>query len=144
MDQQHFEKIRSYYQSADPLAEGWSPKIGTDGVVCDSLYKPDAVTNTGDYILVSFQNDFFKPVKDYSDGAYVLLKSPEHVYASPPNQLAVPLKTTVRRLMYFSKGAYASFHTATVEPGIYNIYLLVRQNGKNRIYCTGQTWEEKE
>jgi flagellar biosynthesis protein FliQ len=144
MDRPHFEKIRSYYQSADPVAEGWNPKISTDSVACDSLYKADAVTKTGDHIVVSFENDFFKPVKDYSDGAYVLLKSPEHVYAAPPNQFAVPFKTTIRRQMYFSKGAYASFHVATVEPGVYSIYLLVRQNGKNRIYCTGQTWEEKE
>lgn len=144
MDQQHFEKIRSYYQSADPIAEGWDPKIGSDSVVCDSLYRADAVTKRGDHIVVSFENDFFKSLKDYSDGAYVLLKSPGHVYASPPNQFAVPFKTTIRRQMYFSKGAYGSFHVATVEPGVYSIYLLVRRNGKNRIYCTGQTWEEKE
>ncbi len=25
MDQKHFEKIRAYYNSADPLAEGWIP-----------------------------------------------------------------------------------------------------------------------
>jgi hypothetical protein len=143
MDQKHFENIRSYYQSADPLADGWNPVLNSDQISCDSLYAPDFVTKTGDHIVVSFQNDFFKPIKDYSDGAYVLLKSADHVYASPPNQFAVPLKTTVRRFMYFSKGAYASFHTANVEPGIYNIYLLVRQNGRNKIYCTGKTWEEK-
>jgi hypothetical protein len=94
--------------------------------------------------VIGFHQEFFKPEKDYSDGAYVILKSPEHVYASPPNQVAVPLKTTLRRGMYFSKGLNASFHTANVEPGIYKIYLLVRKNGHNAIYCTGKIWQEKE
>lgn len=142
MDQQHYEKIRSYYRSADPLAENWNPRA--DSVSCDSIYPPDEVGLVGDHIVVSFQRDFFKPEKDYSDGAYVILKSTEHVYASQPNQVSVPLKTTFRRGMYFSKGINAGFHTANVEPGIYKIYLLVRKNGRNTIYCTGKTWEEKE
>ena len=66
----------------------------------------------------------------------------DHVYASAPNQPAVPLKTTLRRQMYFFKGAYATFHKATVEPGLYTIYLIVRKNEHNTIYCTGKTWKE--
>ncbi|NIJ50851.1 hypothetical protein [Dyadobacter arcticus] len=143
MDQKYYEQIRAYYQSADPIAEGWNPKMVSD-IVCDSIYQPDAVTQMGNNILVTFNADFFKPEKDYSDGAYVLLKSANHIYASPPNQPAVPLKTTFRRLMYFSKGVHASFHEATVEPGLYQIYLLVRKNGKNKIYCTGKTWQENK
>lgn len=142
MDQQHYEKIRSYYRSADPLAENWNPRA--DSVLCDSIYQPDDVGQVGSHVVVGFHQDFFKAEKDYSDGAYVVLKSTEHVYASPPNQVAVPLKTTLRRGMYFSKGLNASFHTANLEPGIYKIYLLVRRNGHNAIYCTGKTWEEKE
>jgi hypothetical protein len=142
MDQRHYEKIRSYYRSADPLAENWNPRA--DSVLCDSIYQPDGFGQVGSHVVVGFHQDFFKAEKDYSDGAYVVLKSPEHVYASPPNQLAVPLKTTLRRGMYFSKGLNASFHTANLEPGIYKIYLLVRRNGHNAIYCTGKTWEEKK
>ncbi len=142
MDQQHYENIRAYYRSADPLAENWNPR--TDSVSCDSVYPPDEVGLLGDHIVIGFHQEFFTPEKDFSDGAYVILKSPEHVYASPPNQMAVPLKTTLRRRMYFSRGLNASFHTANVEPGIYKIYLLVRKNGRNTIHCTGKTWEEKE
>lgn len=142
MDRQHYEHIRSYYKSADPLAEGWNP--GTHAVPCDSTYAPDEVGVLGDHLVVGFQKDFFKAQGDYSNGPYVILRSPEHVYASPPNQVAVPLKTTLRRGMYFVKGMNASFHTATIEPGVYDIYLLIRKSGRNTIYCTGQTWEEKE
>ncbi|PSL19836.1 hypothetical protein [Dyadobacter jiangsuensis] len=142
MDQQHFEKIRSYYRSADPLAEDWNPRA--DSVSCASTYPPDEVGQLGDHIVVGFHQEFFPPEKDYSDGAYVILKSTEHVYAAQPNQASVPLKTTIRRGMYFNKGVNASFHKANVEPGLYQIYLLVRKNGRNTIYCTGKTWEEKE
>ncbi|KQS25313.1 hypothetical protein [Dyadobacter sp. Leaf189] len=143
MDQSHFEHIRSNYGSADPLAEGWNPQLNLATIPCDSLYKPDKVGKMGNHIVIEFQNRFFDTKQDFSDGAYVLLKSDKHTYASPPFQAAVPLKTTIRRQMYFSKGAFASFHEANVEPGIYQIYLLVRENGLNRIYCTGSTWGEK-
>ncbi|CAG5073560.1 hypothetical protein DYBT9623_04801 [Dyadobacter sp. CECT 9623] len=144
MDQQHYEKIRSYYKSRDPLAEGWNPDKKNLDIQCDSLLTPEIVEKVGNHIVIRFPQHFFKAEKDYSDGPYILLKSQEHAYVSPPYQSAVPLKTTARRLMYFSKGAYGSFHEATVEPGNYQIYLLVRTNGMNRIYCTGKTWEEKE
>lgn len=142
MDQQHYEKIRSYYRSADPLAENWNPRA--DSVSCTGAYPPDEVGQLGDHIVVGFHQEFFQSEKDYSDGAYVILKSTEHVYAAQPNQASVPLKTTIRRGMYFNKGINASFHKANVEPGLYQIYLLVRKNGRNTIYCTGKTWEEKE
>ncbi len=139
-----FEKIRSYYRSEDPVAENWQPRNASDSINCDSIYVPDEVALTGNHIVVGFHRDFFNAEKDYSDGAYVIMKSADHVYVSPPNQTAVPLRTTLRRLMYFNRGVYAGFHTATVEPGTYRIYLLVRKNGRNRIYCTGKTWEEEE
>lgn len=143
MDQKHFEKIRSYYHSEDPLAENWSPRANTS-IPCDSIAEPDDLRQSGDYLLVHFYNDFNGKSSDYSDGAYVILKSPTHIYASAPNQPKVPIKTTLRRGMYFAKGVYASFHTANVEPGLYQVYVLVRKNGRNKIYCTGQTWHEKQ
>ena len=142
MDQQHYEKIRSYYRSTDPLAENWNPRA--DSVFCDSIYPPDEIGLLGDHIVIGFHQEFFKSEKDYTDGAYVILKSTDHIYASQPNQASVPLKTTFRRGMYFNKGINAGFHTANVEAGTYKIYLLVRKNGRNTIYCTGKTWEEKE
>jgi len=142
MDQPHFEKIRAYYRSEDPLSDGWNPAMISDQISCDSLYRPDTVAAKGNYVIVNFNDAFFPAEKNYSDGAYVILKSAGHVYASSSNQSAVPLKTTLRRQMYFSKGVFASFHKATVEPGLYNIYLFVRKNGLNKIYCTGETWKE--
>jgi hypothetical protein len=144
MDQLYFESIRTYYHSADPLAENWNPRANGTNLKCDSMYVPDEIALVNNQVMVGFYKDSFTSQGDYSDGAYVILKSADHVYASPPNQLAVPLKTSVRRLMYFAKGVYASFHEANVEPGVYDIYLLVRRNGGNIIYCTGKTWEEKE
>ncbi|GLU56377.1 hypothetical protein Dfri01_58380 [Dyadobacter frigoris] len=143
MDQTHFEKIRTYYHSDDPLAEGWNPRNLSDSIACTKIYQPDIVKKEDNYLIVNFENDYFKAEKDYSDGAYVILKSAQHTYAAPQSQSAVPIKTTLRRLMYFNKGAYASFHTATVEPGFYRIYLLVRKGGINTIYCTGKTWKEE-
>jgi len=142
MDQAHFEKIRAYYNSEDPLAEGWNPQNTTDSIPCASNYEPDTVKKEGSYIVVNFEKDFFETEKNYSDGAYVILKSSEHTYAATQIQYPVPLRTTLRRFMYFNKGAYVNFHTATVEPGLYRIYLLVRKNGVNKIYCTQKTWKE--
>ncbi len=143
MDQAHFEKIRAYYHSDDPLAEGWNPRNLSDSITCAKIYQPDIVKKEDNYLIVNFENEVFKAEKDYSDGAYVILKSASHTYAAPQTQSAVPIKTTLRRLMYFNKGAYASFHTATIEPGFYRIYLLVRKSGINTIYCTGKTWKEE-
>ena len=143
MDRAHIEKIRSYYSSEDPLAEKWNPSASTAEIICDSIYTPNVLELRNDNITIGFNNDFFPALTDYSDGAYVLLKSDKHVYAGQPNQIAVPLKTTLRRQMYFAKGISAHFHHETVEPGLYNVYLLVRKNGLNKIYCTGKTWNEQ-
>lgn len=143
MDNRHFEKIRGYYGSADPLAEGWTPTSESDRILYDGIRPADIVTLSGDNIFIGFSNDIFEVEKDFSDGAYVILKSANHVYAASPTLYATPLKTTVRRWAYFAKGGIASFHTATVEPGHYKIYLLVRKNGQNKIYWTGRTWDEK-
>jgi len=143
MDRAHIEKIRSYYSSEDPLAEKWNPSASTAEIICDSIYTPNVLELRNDNITIGFNNDFFPALTDYSDGAYVLLKSDKHVYAGQPNQIAVPLKTTLRRQMYFAKGISAHFHHETVEPGLYNVYLLVRKNGLNKVYCTGKTWNEQ-
>jgi hypothetical protein len=144
MDQAHFEKIRSYYQSQDPLAQGWHPRTPSDFIACTKVIMPNTIKKEGNYIVIDFENEIVKAEKDYSDGAYVILKSDRHTYAGAQFQSPVPLKTTLRRLMYFNKGIYASFHEATVEPGLYRIYLLIRKNGINTIHCTDKTWKEEK
>jgi hypothetical protein len=143
MDRTHLEKIRSFYASEDPLAEGWRPADSTTSLQCDSTYAPDLISLQNDNIQIVYAEANFPTIKNYSDGGYVILQSDNHVYASYLHQHPVPLKTTVRRLMYFSKGAIASFHQANIEPGNYNIFLLQRKNGRNHVYCTGKTWLEK-
>lgn len=142
MTQAHFEEIRKYYNSADPLAENWQPLGAIHAVRCGGICKPDTVMKHGEYIIVNFNDNIVKKEKDYTDGEYVMLKSADHVYASSPNEQKVPLKTTIRRQMYFSKGVFASFHEANIEPGQYTIFLLVRENGINRMYCTNKIWNE--
>ena len=143
MDRTHIEKIRSYYSSEDPLATDWQPNALSASIVCDSTYNPDLIAVENDHLRISYTEDFFTATKDYTDGGYVVLKSDGHVYAAPLNQQPVPLKTTLRRQMYFAKGGLADFHTANIEPGNYKIYLLKRQNGVNRIYCTEKIWKEQ-
>ncbi|TDB69010.1 hypothetical protein [Arundinibacter roseus] len=142
MSQAHFETIRSYYQSDDPLAEGWNPRTATDSLPCVGTYELDSVLRYKDEIHAYAMSDFFDAEESYTDGPYVLLKSATHVYASPPNQFAVPLRTILRRFRYFARGFQGIFHEDTVEPGVYKIYVLMRRNGKNEIYCTNQTWIE--
>jgi hypothetical protein len=140
--QKHFEEIRSYYQSEDPLAEGWNVLSRSEKIPCHNLDQPVEVTKTGDFINIHFPEADFKAEKDFSDGAYVLLKSRNRVYASPSTQFPVPLKTVIRRQMYFAKGLFFVFHVGTFEPGLYHFYLLVRKNGQNRIFYTGKTWNK--
>jgi hypothetical protein len=144
MSQQYFESIRSYYQSEDPLAEGWNPRVVSDSLPCDEKYVLDSVFCSNDEIRVYAMSDFISTEQSYTDGAYVLLKSDSHVYASPPNQSVVPMRTLFRRFIYFARGFHASFHKATVVPGTYKIYVLIRRGGKNTLYCTDQTWVETD
>lgn len=143
MDQAHFEKIRNYYQSADPLAEGWDPRTPTATLPCVGNYPLDTLFQYEDAIHAYAMKNFVEAEENYTDGPYMLLKSDTHVYASAPDQFAVPLQTFFRRFRYFARGFEGNFHQDTVEPGVYKIYVLIRQNGKNRLYCTGREWVEK-
>lgn len=143
MDQAHFEKIRSYYHSDDPLAEGWNPRVATATLPCVGNYPLDTLFHYKEGIHAYAMKNFVEAEKDYTDGPYVVLKSATHVYASAPNQFAVPLRTFLRRFRYFARGFDGSFHQDTVEPGVYKVYVLIRQNGQNRLYCTDREWVEK-
>lgn len=144
MSQAHFESIRAYYKSDDPLAEGWNPRAIGNSLPCKEEFKLDTLYRTNEVIQAYAQNDFFDIGKNYSDGPYLILKSSTHVYAAPPNQTAVPIKTVIRRLRYFNRGFNAAYHIATVEPGEYRVYLLLRHNGKNTLYCTNRTFIEPD
>ncbi|MBU1820353.1 MAG: hypothetical protein KKG00_02420, partial [Bacteroidetes bacterium] len=144
MDQAHFEKIRAYYQSDDPLAEGWNPRATTRTLPCVGTYALDTIYLEKGDIQAHAMQDFFDIEKDYTDGPYLILKSESHVYASAPNQFAVPVRTIFRRFRYFARGFQAAFHEDTVEPGVYQVYLLVRRNGQNQLYCTNRTWVETD
>ena len=143
MNQAHFEKIRTYYQSADPLAEGWDPRAATPTLPCAGKYALDTVFHYKEGIHAYAMKNFVEAEQNYTDGPYMILKSDTHVYASAPDQFAVPLKTFLRRFRYFARGFEGNFHEDTVEPGVYKIYVLIRQNGKNTLYCTGREWVEK-
>lgn len=143
MDRPHIEKIRAYYNSKDPIAEGWNPANMAEDIRCEGSFAPITVRLMPDLIRVTYNQDALESIEDYTDGGYILFKSNEHVYVSVLKQQPVPLKTTLRRQMYFSKDVHADMYSATIEPGNYNIYLLKRVNGVNKIYCTNQTWLEK-
>lgn len=143
MDRNHLEMIRSYYDSEDPLAEGWKPDHYAIAPQFEGNNSPDLLTDRNEYLQIGYSEANFPTEKDYSDGGYVILQSDSHVYAGHLYQHPVPLKTTLRRLMYFSKGAIASFHRETIQPGTYNIYLLQRVDGKNHFYSTNKTWVRK-
>ena len=144
MDQAHYEKIRTYYQSADPLAEGWNPNAATDQLGCAGDYALDSLFLHEEEIHVHNSKEFIDAGRDYTDGPYLILKSDSHVYASSPNQHALPFDTFLNMRRYFARGFNAAFHQANVEPGKYLVYVLIRKNGTNAIYCTGRVWEEKE
>ncbi|KAA6439637.1 hypothetical protein FEM33_11515 [Dyadobacter flavalbus] len=140
--QKHFEKIRAYYHSKDPLAEGWNVLSKSEKISCETLNQPVEITKSGESVYIRFPEINFKTEKDFSDGAYVLLKSADHVYACSSSQFPVPLKTVIRRQIYFAKGLFSVFHVSTIAPGRYDFYLLMRENGQNRIYCTGKSWNK--
>ncbi len=143
MDQAHFEKIRAYYQSADPLAEGWNPRAADSSIPCVGTYALDTLFSYKDEVHAYAMNNFVEAQESYTDGPYILLKSDTHVYASAPAQFAVPLQTFFRRFRYFARGFEGNFHHEIVEPGAYRIYVLIRQNGKNTLHCTGRQWVEE-
>lgn len=143
MDQTHFEKIRAYYQSDDPLAEGWNPRAVGSSLPCTGTYALDTLFSYKDEVHAYAMKNFVDAPESYTDGPYMLLKSDTHVYASPPDQFAVPLQTFFRRFRYFARGFEGNFHQETIEPGVYKLYVLIRQKGKNTLYCTGREWVEK-
>ncbi|HEV7349161.1 hypothetical protein [Telluribacter sp.] len=144
IDQVHFEQIRSYYGSDDPLAEGWNPRTLTDALTCTGTRAVDTLFATNGGITIQTSAPLLSSTSSYTDGAYYILKSDRHVYISSASQTAVPFQTFVRRFRYFSQHFTGYYDQATIEPGTYRLYLLVREGGNNRIYCTNRSWVETD
>lgn len=96
----------------------------------------DSVYFVENNLYVSYQKDFIRPTKDFNDGAYIVLKSPQHTYMGAGIQQALPLKTFIRRGWYWDKGFTATFNRASVAKGNYGLYVLFRQNGVNQLLDT--------
>jgi hypothetical protein len=144
IDRAHFEKIRAYYQSGDPFAEGWSPGAEANVIPCRNGWQPDSIWAANGGLLITLpQNDQLAP-KNYLDGTFVLLQSDRNVYLSAVPWSAGGLRNLVMRFRYFTYENTAYFDQANIQPGTYRVYLLVRQGGQNRIYCTDRQWVETD
>jgi hypothetical protein len=145
MDQAHFEKIRSYYQSEDPLAIGWNPNQATSILHCEGESGISAVFTTNDGILhIKTDINRLQDQGNYTEATYVLLKSNKHVYVSAPHQTKMSLSTFLTQFTYLNPEINGLFHTATIQPGDYQIYLLEHSSGQNKIFCTGEIWVEHD
>ncbi|WP_025765245.1 hypothetical protein [Dyadobacter tibetensis] len=141
MPQSHYEKIRALYHSQDPLAGSWNPNPAMETKFLGANPFPiQSISTEGEYLRLFLNLHGFRATKDYSDGVYAIMYSADHVYASPARQPPVPLRTTIRRGLYFSDVANIAFHKGTIAPGSYQLLLLVRQGAQNHIYQTGHEY----
>lgn len=137
MTQRQFLDTRKLYNPALFFEE--SPFVGQLNSTAqlrkwplDSLYWKDGT------LELTWGKDFIRPQKDLDDGAYVLLKSPVHSYMAAGQQQNVPLRTFIRRGWYWDRGFWCSFGKNATAPDLYQVYVLIRQNGVNQMYDTDQ------
>lgn len=105
-------------------------------LIADGHMELDSVYFVENNLYINYQKDFIRPTKDFNDGAYIVLHSPQHTYMSAGIQQALPLKTFIRRGWYWDKGFTATFNRASVVKGNYGLYVLLRQNGVNELLDT--------
>lgn len=105
-----------------------------DSLVSVGKWPLDSVYWQGDDLFISWQKDVVHAEKDFDDGVYILLKSATHLYMAAGLQRAVPLQTFVRRGFYWNRGFVATFNRPSTAAGTYQIYVLQRKNGVNRIF----------
>lgn len=105
-------------------------------LIADGRMELDSVYFVENNLYINYQKDFIRPTKDFNDGAYIVLHSPQHTYMSAGIQQALPLKTFIRRGWYWDKGFTATFNRASVVKGNYGLYVLLRQNGVNELLDT--------
>lgn len=98
----------------------------------------DSVYFKGDVLYINYQKDFIRPTRDFDDGAYVMFQSPTHTYMAAGAQQTLPLKTFIRRGWYWERGFTATIHRASVLHGTYDVLVLLRENGVNKLYDTGR------
>jgi hypothetical protein len=132
-----FLRLQKLYQpnlffkaSESTLISPDSSLITSGNIALDSVY---FVENN---LHISYQKDFIRPTKDFNDGAYIVLHSPQHTYMSAGMQQALPFKTFIRRGWYWDKGFTATFNRASVATGNYGLYILLRQEGVNQLLDT--------
>jgi len=102
------------------------------------LFALDSVYFVNNNLIINYQKEFIRPLKDFDDGAYLLLQSPTHTYMAAGMQSALPIKTFLRRGWYWDRGFTAIFNRASVAVGAYKLYILIRQNGQTQLMDTGQ------
>lgn len=105
-------------------------------LITDGRMELDSVYFVENNLHINYQKDFIRPVKDFNDGAYIVLHSPQHTYMGAGIQQALPLKTFIRRGWYWDKGFTATFNRASVAKGNYGLYVLLRRDGVNQFLDT--------
>ena len=145
MDQAHYEKIRAYYQSEDPLAHNWLVKAPTADLPCQGSIAIDTIFTTEDSNLyIKTNHNIAISTNNYAEGYYVILKSSDHVYALAPSHYKRAFKSFIADRHYLNTDLIAIMHTANLQPGNYQIYVLKSSDGNNILHCTGETWSKNE
>lgn len=124
----------------------YNPTLFFEDIRIDSLQVTqtialDSVYFHRDILTIHYGKDFVRPLRDFDDGAYILLRSPAHTYMMAGMQRTLPIKTFLRRGWYWDRGFTATMHRATIASGTYQIYVLIRQNGQNQWYKAEKTLE---
>ncbi|MFN4144922.1 MAG: hypothetical protein ACK4GN_03790 [Runella sp.] len=133
MTGEDFKHLRNYYRPKlffDKNPEVFFP-IKTTG-----NFGLDKIQFDGDLLRIAYHQGYITPTQDFDDGAYIIFQSAERTYMASGLQTALPPKTFVRRGMYWNKGFTATIHRASVHPGSYKVFVLLRQNGQNQFYDT--------
>ncbi len=130
MTQKDFFRLQQLYRPEKPLNS-----------VIDELKKPvlrtlqiDTMYCSNGTLIVVWHKQFLSVQKDLTDGSYVILKSKNNLYATHGTQHRLPLKTLLRRGLYWDKGFSAMFQGDAFNDGLYEMFVVLRQNGINTLY----------
>ena len=137
--QNDFLRVQSLYKPKIPLQD-ILPKL--DKPTIDELQLDTVFCNNGNLFVV-WKKDFLPIQKDFTDGAYIVIKSKSNVYLSSGQQDKLPFKTFLRRGWYWDRGFTAMFQGESAEDGLYRIYVVLRKNGENKLYKTSSSFEVK-
>jgi hypothetical protein len=137
MSQSYFLKIQQLYKPNLFFMELMPQfKAPTDLLAASQQWPIDSVYQKNGDLIIAWGRGVLRPQANFDDGAYLILKSATHVYMAAGQQWAMPLKTFVRRGLYWEPGFVGSFNMISIKPGQYRLYVLMRQNGRNQLYDT--------